>query len=298
VLLTGLAAIPRHISTTSGVLIPERTLSVVSLNTAKATNSEKMLHALHSAPRLRQADLFLLQEVADEDGKTNAAEGMARGLGYFAAFAAAAPGVHDQGLAIVSRYPIHDVQIRGLKRYDLGSRTRSRFALAATVSTPWKDLRLWNAHLDTRINAAERLEQLQCVIDEAARHAGPQLIGGDFNTNDVYWYRNRLPLPGGPAHSAIIRRAMKQHGFETPLPDALNTFPVLRRHLDWIFVRDLRPLAASVEPAAFSDHNAIWIRLGLEQSSESDSDHAPGSADKSYSEAEAAECFPVVESSP
>ena len=273
--MTGLA-IPRHIPATSEELIPERTLSVVSLNTAKATNADKMLHALESAPRLRQADLFLLQEVADRDGKTNAAEDVARGLGYFAAFAAAAPGVHDQGLAVVSRYPIHDVQIRPLKKYDLGSRTRSRFALAATVSTPWRDLRLWNAHLDTRINAAERLEQIQCVIDEAARHTGPQLIGGDFNTNDVYWFRNRLPLPGGPAHSAIIRRAMKQHGFETPLPDALNTFPVLRRHLDWIFVRGLRPLAASVEPAAFSDHNAIWTRLSLEQSSESHGHHAPG----------------------
>jgi endonuclease/exonuclease/phosphatase (EEP) superfamily protein YafD len=182
---------------------------------------------------------------------------VACGLGYFAAFAAAAPGIHDQGLAIVSRCPVHDVQTRRLKRYDLGSRTRSRFALAATVSTHWRDLRLWNAHLDTRINAAECLEQLQCVIDEAARHAGPQLIGGDFNTNDVYWSRNRLPLPGGPAHSAIIRRAMKQHGFETPLPDARNLFPALRRHLDCIFVRELRPLAANVEAAALSDHNAI-----------------------------------------
>ena len=265
-----------HSPANSEELIPERTLSVVSLNTAKETNSEKIVYALQSAPRLRQADLFLLQEVADEDGKTNVAEEVARGLGYFAEFAAAAPGVHDQGLAIVSRYPIHDVQIRRLKRYDLGSRTRSRFALAATVSTPWRDLRLWNAHLDTRINAAERLEQIQCVIDEAARHAGPRLIGGDFNTNDVYWFRNRLPLPGGPAHSGMIRRAMKQHGFETPLADALNTFPVLRRHLDWIFVRGLRPLAASVEPAAFSDHNAIWTRLSLEQSSESHGHHAPG----------------------
>ena len=114
----------------------------------------------------------------------------------------------------------------------------------------------------------------------------------------MYWFRNRLPLPGGPAHSAIIRRAMKQHGFETPLPDALNTFPPLGRHLDWIFVRDLRPLAARVEPAAFSDHNAIWIRLSLERSSESDGHRAPGHTDESHSEAEAADCSPVMESSP
>jgi len=79
----------------------------------------------------------------------------------------------------------------------------------------------------------------------------------------LYWLRNVVPIPGGRSHGAAIRRAMKHHGFETPLPDALNTFPAFRRHLDWIFVSDLRPLAASVEPAAFSDHNAIWVRLRL-----------------------------------
>jgi endonuclease/exonuclease/phosphatase (EEP) superfamily protein YafD len=56
---------------------------------------------------------------------------------------------------------------------------------------------------------------------------------------------------------------MRRHGFETPFPDGLNTYPAFRRHLDWIFVRDLRPLATSMEPAAFSDHNAIWTRLSL-----------------------------------
>lgn len=91
---------------------------------------------------------------------------MARRLGYFEAFAAAASDIHDQGLAVVSRYPICDVQIRRLKTCDLGSRSRTRFALAATVRTPWGDLRLWIVHLDTRINAAERVEQLQPVIEE------------------------------------------------------------------------------------------------------------------------------------
>jgi hypothetical protein len=33
---------------------------------------------------------------------------------------AAAPGFYDQGLALVSRYPISDVQITPLKIYNLG----------------------------------------------------------------------------------------------------------------------------------------------------------------------------------
>jgi endonuclease/exonuclease/phosphatase family metal-dependent hydrolase len=253
--------------------VAERTLSVVSLNTAGETNPDRIVSALDRSPRLRQADLFLLQEVAGRDGEANAAGELARRLGYFTAFAAADSRVHDQGLAVVSHYPIQDVQILRLKRCDLGFRTRSRFALAAIVRSPWGDIRTWNIHLDTRINAAERLEQLQPVIEDAARYTGPRLIGGDFNTNDVYWFRNQLPLPGGPLHSALIRRAMEQQGFETPLPNALNTFPALRRHLDWIFIRELRPLAASVERAAFSDHNAIWMQLSPEQGSGSNNSH-------------------------
>jgi endonuclease/exonuclease/phosphatase family metal-dependent hydrolase len=149
-----------------------------------------MVRALDRTPRLRQADVFLLQEVVDAGAESNSAANVARRLGYFTAFAAAAPGAHDQGLALLSRYPLRDVQIRRLKRCDLGSRSGSRFALAATACTPWGDLRLWNVHLDTRINATERLEQLQPVIEEAARYTGPRLIGGGFNTNDVYWLRH------------------------------------------------------------------------------------------------------------
>jgi endonuclease/exonuclease/phosphatase family metal-dependent hydrolase len=219
--------------------------------------------AIDSAPRLRDADLFLFQEVAHGHSDLSVAEETARRLGYFALFEPAAPGVYDQGLALVSRYPIHAPHIKSLKACDLRYRRRSRFAVAATIRTPWGDLRVWNAHLDTRINAEERLEQLQPVIDEASRHAGPRLIGGDFNTNELYWLRNVVPVPGGAPHGAAIRSAMKRHGFETPLPHNLNTFPAFRRHLDWIFVRDLRSVAASVEPAPFSDHNAIWVRVVL-----------------------------------
>jgi endonuclease/exonuclease/phosphatase family metal-dependent hydrolase len=242
---------------------PDRTISVVSLNLAKENDPDNVVNGIRSVPRLRDADLFLFQEVANGKHHLSVAEETARRLGYFALFEPAAPGVYDQGLALVSRYPVDEIDIKRLKACDLRYRCRNRFAVAATVQTPWGGLRVWNAHLDTRINAAERLEQLQPIIYEASRHTGPRLIGGDFNTNDCYWLRNVVPIPGGPSHGAAIRSAMKHHGFETPFPDALNTFPALRRHLDWIFVQDVRSLAASVEPAAFSDHNAIWVRVSL-----------------------------------
>jgi endonuclease/exonuclease/phosphatase family metal-dependent hydrolase len=244
-------------------LAVERTLSAVSLNLAKVTDSGRVIDAIRSAPRLRSADIYLFQEVCDRTGKTSVADEAARKLGYSAVFAPAAPGVSDQGLAIMSRYPIVDVRVQPLKACDLRFRSRTRFAIATSVQTPWGDVRVWNVHLDTRINPQERLEQLQPVIDDAARHPGPRLIGGDLNTNEMYWVGNVLPLPLRTPHVAAIRNVMKLHGFETPFTSAVDTFPPFRRHLDWIFLSDMESLGASVEPAPFSDHNAIWVHARM-----------------------------------
>lgn len=261
-LILGFWGIRRGIPANASEPAPDRTLTAVTLNLAKEGNPDRVVHAIESAPRLQEADLFLLQEVVHGPGGLGIAEETARRLGYHVSFAAA-PGFQDQGLALVSRYPIGDVQITPLKTYDLGFRSRSRFAIAGTIQTPWGPLRVWNVHLDTRINAGERLEQLQPVIHEASGHGGPALIGGDFNTNDIYWLRNLAPLPVGPSHSEAIRAAMRQHGFDTPLSSGLNTYPAFFRHLDWVFMRTLDTLSVSLEPAPFSDHHAIWVRVRL-----------------------------------
>ncbi len=262
-LFTGFMASSERTAANTAPIASAQAVSAVSLNMAKETDSNKVLKAIRTAPRLRDADLYLFQEVSHKPGKPSVADEAARQLGYFASFAAPTPGVYDQGLAIVSRYPITSVETKRLKRCDLRFRSRNRFALVADVRTPRGDLRVWNVHLDTRINSQERLDQLRPIIDEAARHTGPRLIGGDFNTNDLYWVGNVLPVPFGPAHSAAVRRAMSEQGFETPFPDGLDTFPPFRRHLDWIFLSGLNALDASVEPAPFSDHNAIWVRARL-----------------------------------
>lgn len=260
--IAGFVSSPRNVSPNPSVPAAERTISTVSLNIAKETDPAKVVSAIHQAPRLRDADLFLFQEVSNQ-ATSNVASEAARKMGYFASFEPSAPGVYDQGLAIVSRYPLEEVRIKRLKACDLRFRDRKRFAIAATVRTPWGGVRVWNAHLDTRINAQERLEQLKPVIDEAARYRGPRLIGGDFNTNDFYWLNNVVPFPAGPSHGTLIRSAMLRHGFETPLPAGLNTYPLFRRHLDWIFLTEMKSISASVEPASFSDHNAIWVRVRL-----------------------------------
>jgi endonuclease/exonuclease/phosphatase family metal-dependent hydrolase len=237
---------------------PADTITIASLNLDHQANFEKVLHDVEAAPRLRSASILLLQEVAHVEGGPSIASQLADRLGYSVAFAPEGPKVYDRGLAVVSKFPIEDSKVEWLAPYNLHFHTRHRFALAVTLRVPAGDLRIWNAHLDTRINPEQRLGQLQPVMDEAAKLTGPRLIGGDFNTNDFYWIEHMLPIPHGGGYRSTVRRAMAQLGFQTPFQDQLVTLPIARQHLDWLFVNGLEPLSSSAEPIPFSDHHAIW----------------------------------------
>lgn len=240
----------------------DRAFSVVTLNMAKETNPGKVAQSLARIPRLENADLYLFQEVQQVSGRPSVAEEVFQNRGYKTAFRPSA-GFVDQGLAIVSRYPIAEIAVIPLKAYDLRFHSRNRFALAATIKTPWGDLRVWNVHLDTRINADERVAQLQPVLDSAAVREGAKLIGGDLNTNQFRWIANVLPLPASQPQGLAVQDSMRKFGFESPLPLRVATHPRLRSHLDWIFLSNLKALDASVEPVSFSDHNAVWIHAQM-----------------------------------
>jgi endonuclease/exonuclease/phosphatase family metal-dependent hydrolase len=241
--------------------MPSGALSVVSLNMAKEGDCDRILRDLKLAPRLMNADVLLLQEVADADGAPSVAEKLAKHLGYFSAFSPEATGVHDRGLALISRYPISGMKVQRLKAFNLRYHSRNRFALSADVQTPSGNIHFWNVHLDTRLNAAERLQQLTPVIEDATNHRGPRLIAGDFNTNDFYWFANILPIPTGKGHGDTIREQMAQRGFRTPFVNGLITFPQFRRQLDWIYANELQTLGSSIENVPFSDHRALWTAV-------------------------------------
>ena len=243
------------------------TISVASLNLAHETNFEKILHDVEAAPRLRNADVLLLQEVASVDGGPSVADRLARQLNYSVSFSPEGPKVYDRGLAVLSKFTIEDSKVERLKPYNLLFKSRSRFALAVKIRVPAGDLRIWNAHLDTRINAEQRLKQIQPVMEEAAGLSGPRLIGGDFNTNDFFWIEHTVPFPRG-GYRSTVRRAMAKVGFETPFADSLTTLPIARQHLDWMFVSGMEALSSSAEPIPFSDHNAIWAAFRVSRQEE------------------------------
>jgi endonuclease/exonuclease/phosphatase family metal-dependent hydrolase len=234
-------------------------VAVVSLNMAKESNVDLAFRDISG--RLADADILLLQEVSSNE-RTNVAAELAHKLDRHVAFAPAAPGVTDQGLAIVSRYPLRDVKTFKLKPCDLRFRSRFRIGLAATAETPSGPMRIIDIHLDTRINTADRLAQLRPAIEDADAFDGPKLIGGDFNTNDMYWVGNIAPIPRIGRHSLAVLREFARHGYTTPFGNSGPTFPSMRLHLDWIYVKGIEARAAGISRVPFSDHHAIWTRLG------------------------------------
>lgn len=228
---------------------------------AKVTSSSEIVRQLRATPRVRDADVLLLQEVAHAPGhKGSVADEIAAQLKMNVVYAPAAPGVADQGLAIMSRYPLREVRVTPLCRYDLLWHSRTRFALSVTAATPAGDVRISNAHLDTRVNASDRVRQLEDALKGDVPGTA-RIVAGDFNTNNFYWLFHALPVPVPQIQTAEIRRSLEKRGFVSALPGSTSTFDYLGMQLDWVFSRGFRVRNTGVIPIPFSDHHALWAEL-------------------------------------
>jgi endonuclease/exonuclease/phosphatase family metal-dependent hydrolase len=237
-------------------------ISVVTLNLAKVTATGRILSEIGAYPAVRNADILLFQEVKQDDGQRQCvAEEIAEKLGLHVVYSPSHTGITDQGLAILSRYPLRDKSVMPLKRYDLRFRSRYRIALSVTADSPWGPVRITNTHLDTRVSVDERLRQLAPVIREGAGFSGPRIVGGDFNTHNFRYVARLLPVPGFRSHAEFVRDYMTMSGFRTAPPPSETTFDFLGQRLDWIWMQGLEDRASAVYPLAFSDHHAVWTRV-------------------------------------
>jgi endonuclease/exonuclease/phosphatase family metal-dependent hydrolase len=238
-------------------------LTVASLNMA---GQARIADALATWTRDRSVDVLLLQEVghASGDGETfMSALNALLGAGFAYAPADLVGNGHTQGLAIVSRYPLRDIRVHRLDYFRLRFRSRCRIALAAIVETPAGPLRVVNVHLDTRINTKSRLAQLAPALDALRSVDGPRIIGGDFNTMNIGWFRTMWPLPYVQHQSAAVRALLSSAGFHTPFTGDPPTFRVLGipLWLDWLYVADLEALDWAVDRIRFTDHRGVWARV-------------------------------------
>ena len=132
---------------------------------------------------------------------------LANEMGRYVTSAPSIAGRNIDGLAIMSRYPLSDVEVEQLDHHSIVFHTRNRIMTAATIHAPLVPLRVYNVHLDSPINAQARLWQIAPIIQEAKQWDGPWLIGGDFNTNYFRGVGNVVPI-GFSSQASIIERAM------------------------------------------------------------------------------------------
>jgi endonuclease/exonuclease/phosphatase family metal-dependent hydrolase len=240
-------------------------LLVASLNMHGELNREKVLREFEKYDRLRHTDIFLLQEVEGDARKCRElVDGLAGHLSL--------PFIHmpdetqstgsGDGLATLSRFPLKEKAVIPLKHFDLVVRSRHRIAIVQTVETPVGDVRLFNLHLDSRVNPEQRLDQLAPVLAAAEPETRPVIIGGDFNTGDYRWISHVLPIPEERNQRDALLKKMTESGFQTPFESTGPTHDRLGLQLDWLFFRRLQALAAGTQEIDFSDHHAIWALIG------------------------------------
>jgi len=183
-------------------------IRIASLNIASRHGTE-FLEAIRTDPALRTADVLLLQEVVDSP-RDHVASKIASALGREVAFAAAfqLTPEYAEGLAVLSRYPLHQTETIQLPRINLHVGTTPRMALVITVQSPLGRIRVIDTHLDDRLNDASERLQLVPIWASAARFTGACVIGGDFNTSNIWWVAHLFPIPGFQHQTAVLKNEM------------------------------------------------------------------------------------------
>lgn len=248
-------------------------LKVVSLNMAREERLDRILRDLRKAQDLAGADVWLLQEAVERPASTRNIADLAHSLNLNYVFARSDffdGGKLAYGLAVLSRHPILEPRVIPLQRHNVKFNQRCRIALEVQIPGPAGTVRFYNVHLDTRITLKERIAQITPVLEQASSLTVPSVVAGDFNSADIRWVWNILPIPFAQNHHDRIQDAFRDRGFASPLDGNRPTIDVLNLdvlnlplRLDWIFPRGFNAVSAGVTTVEFSDHNAVWVRLEL-----------------------------------
>jgi endonuclease/exonuclease/phosphatase family metal-dependent hydrolase len=225
-------------------------------------SADKLVEALRADPQVAAADVVALQEVEShpKEGQSRACLA-AQELDLHCAFAPGY-GLDDggsHGVALLSRWPLADLEVIELPYHDLHYNSARRVALGATIEAGGGvPLRVYAVHLDNRINPAARKQQLAPVLDAAERTALPVLIAGDMNTSPFVWVTGFIPVPAG-VQDERLEKFVRSRGFDTPVTDSGPTSPWLAMRLDAVYTRGVavKDHGVAIDVRA-SDHLPLW----------------------------------------
>ncbi|MEW5987247.1 MAG: endonuclease/exonuclease/phosphatase family protein [Chloroflexota bacterium] len=246
-----------------------QTITILTSNLWHDWPRQRRLHerleAFAGLVEQEQADVVLLQEVT-RTPDLHVDEWLAGRLGYAHVYSRAngheeAIGF-EEGLAILSRFPLSDLHVQQLEPEPFPF--VRRLALGATVQTPLGDLLAFSVHLSLlrRMNVAQ-LGGLQSWVGGLAE-GRPVVIGGDFNAHEsapqirragrtwVDTFRHLHPAADGATH--VLRWPWGA--------------PLRRQRLDYLFLQPGRPHWGLLDAhhlqtpgRAHSDHRAVLARL-------------------------------------
>jgi len=222
---------------------PEQ-IEVVTFNVKYGREVERAIEVLRTPP-LRGADVISLQEV-NADGAARIAQALGMEYVYYPA------SIHpvedtEFGAALFSGWPI-ERDWKVILPHHSFPRNQQRGASAAVLRLGERRLRVYAVHMElgTNITPAQRNDQVQYLLHDAADAAEPVVIAGDFNGADV-------ALP------------MEQAGYMWANRDAPPSLYLL--HTDHIFARGVEPVASGTVEYVHgaSDHRPVWATLRLER---------------------------------
>ncbi len=240
-----------------------RGLRVVTYN-VHMRSAVELARSVRGSRVLFGADIIMLQEIEHQDGESRSrAALLAAQLGmsyaYAPGYGLGATGSH--GVAILSRYPLRDIEMIELPRFHVVFNSARRVAIGATVTAAGRDTRVYVVHLDNRISPADRIKQIAPVIRRAVQHTMPVIVAGDVNTTPFSWVGHVLPVPTG-RQGKQLERYVRSMGFDTPVTRSGPTSKWLSMRLDAIYTRGFHAQRFGVaRTVRLSDHLPLWADL-------------------------------------
>ncbi|MDT8272714.1 MAG: endonuclease/exonuclease/phosphatase family protein [Desulfomonilia bacterium] len=224
------------------------TLTIVTFNIAYAKEIDVAIEELCSSPRLRDADVILLQEM-DMEGTQQIAQTLKYNYVYYPAV------LHPRynkkfGNAILSKWPITD-ESKILLPHENPVRKQRRIAVSATITIENKLIKIFNVHNETiLLRRTKKLDQVDALVEYISRgqDADYMIVGGDFNTV-------------GQREFSTVAGRFEPLGLVLATASVGTTSKIFLR-LDHIYTKGLRVIDAGKQrPTRASDHFPVWIQV-------------------------------------
>ena len=219
------------------------TLRVVSFNLEHGRRVQEATDLLRREPRLREADVILLQEM-DARGTARIASALGYAWVYYPATRHPSTG-RDFGNAVLSKLPIESDRKLILPNLARIGRTQ-RIAVGATLRWNDRALRVYSLHLATFMGNGPkaRREQLEAVLADADRF-DYVVVGGDFNSES-------LPKRAAELGYAWPTRRLPS----TNVAGTIDHFVT-----QGLSLADSASMGVVTKIKDISDHKPIWARL-------------------------------------